>query len=56
MTDQLLTEKEAAAVLRLSPSTLTRWRWANKGPLFRKFGGAVRYAQSDLDAYVEGAR
>ena len=31
-----------------------RWRWAGKGPAFRKFGRAVRYALSDLEALNRG--
>lgn len=49
----LLTESEAAEYLRLAPATLARWRWhGSRGPSHRKLGGAVRYAVSDLDAYI----
>lgn len=54
MTDtQLLTQSEAAELLRLKPKTLARWRWDGKGPIYRKIGGAVRYAVQDLENYVE---
>lgn len=49
-----LNEREAADYLRLSPKTLTRWRWAGRGPVFRKFGRAVRYAVVDLEAFANG--
>jgi excisionase family DNA binding protein len=49
----LLRTAEAAAYLNLRPSTLEQWRWNGKGPLFVKMGRAVRYRQSDLDAFLE---
>lgn len=49
----LLTEAEAANLLRLAPATLARWRWrGDRGPAHRKLGGAVRYALSDLQAFI----
>ena len=53
--ETLITEKEAAIILCVAVATLRRWRWACKGPQFRKIGGAVRYALSDLQAFVEEA-
>lgn len=50
-----LKEKEAAAYLGIAPATLSRWRWSKKGPVFRKFGGAVRYALPDVEAYANSA-
>lgn len=58
MTDTpLLTNAEAAAYLKMSPRTLDRWRWAQRGPVFKKVGGAVRYTLADLNSFaqVEGA-
>jgi predicted DNA-binding transcriptional regulator AlpA len=52
----LLAEAEAARILGLSVKTLRRWRWAGQGPSFRKLGRAVRYASSDLEAYIADAR
>ncbi len=55
--DILFDEREAARRLNLKIKTLQRWRWAGKGPKFRKLGAAVRYLESDLDAFIEaGAR
>lgn len=54
-TSPFLTESEAASFLGLAPATLARWRWrGDRGPRFRKFGGAVRYASADLQAYADG--
>lgn len=49
-----LTETDAALYLGLAPATLSRWRWrGDRGPRARKFGGAVRYAMTDLQAFAE---
>ncbi len=49
---RLLHEKDAAVLLGLSPKTLSRWRWAGRGPQFLKLGGAVRYQRSDLEVFL----
>jgi predicted site-specific integrase-resolvase len=54
--EPLVPETLAARLLGLSVKTLRRWRWAGKGPAFRKIGRAVRYANSDLEAYIVEAR
>ncbi len=43
--------REAAARLGLSPRTLDTYRCAGKGPWFYRFGGCVRYAETDLEAW-----
>lgn len=53
--ERLLTEKEAAAMLGLQPSTLRRWRSVGQPgqPEFvRVAGRAIRYRLSDLTAYM----
>jgi hypothetical protein len=52
----LLREADAAALLGLEVATLRRWRWAGKGPVFRKIGAAVRYERADLDDFIAAAR
>ena len=47
------TTKQAAARLTLSPNTLEVWRCRGEGPRFLKLGRAVRYRDTDLDAYIE---
>lgn len=54
--DHLIDENDAALRLGLAVKTLRRWRWAGRGPVFRKLGAAVRYATADLDAFVEAGR
>lgn len=54
--DRLMTEIDAALFLGLSVRTLQQWRVAGGGPKFTKLGRAVRYAPSDLSAFVEAGR
>jgi predicted DNA-binding transcriptional regulator AlpA len=49
----LLNEKQAAEYLNLKPETLTKWRWAGKGPQAVKVGAAVRYRSTDLEAFIQ---
>lgn len=48
-----LNAPEAAAWLRVSPVTLSRWRIAGSGPKYKKFGRRVVYAYSDLVTWTE---
>jgi hypothetical protein len=49
---QFVAEERAAQILALSVKTLRAWRWRGEGPRFHKFGRAVRYSLSDLEAFV----
>ncbi len=49
---QFLRETEAAEYLGLAPKTLSRWRWAGRGPVYRKFHTAVRYSVDDLERFA----
>jgi excisionase family DNA binding protein len=49
---RLLTQPEAARLLRLSERTLERLRVAGGGPLYVKAGRAVRYREVDLEAWI----
>jgi hypothetical protein len=49
----LLTEKEAAAILGARVQTLRNWRWRGEGPRFHKIGlRLVRYHRADLAAFI----
>lgn len=48
----LLTEKETAALLRVSVKALQGWRVRGGGPKFCKFGSCVRYRRTDLQDFV----
>ena len=56
MSDQtlevLLEEKELARLLRVSIGTLRYWRLTCSGPRYRKVGHMVRYAPSDVHAWL----
>ena len=45
--------REAASYVRLSKNTLERFRLTGEGPTYLKLGGAVRYRQSDINAWLE---
>ncbi len=48
----LRTTDEAAAVLKVSPRTLRRWRRENTGPAYVKVGGLIGYRNQDLADYL----
>jgi predicted DNA-binding transcriptional regulator AlpA len=48
MRERLLTAKDAASILRLSPSWLAKSRMRGDGPPYVKFGRSVRYREGDL--------
>jgi hypothetical protein len=52
----LLTTKEAAAWLRLSPHTLENMRWLLTGPRSVKHGGRVFYKREDLRSWSDASR
>lgn len=50
---KLLDTAAAAEKLTVKKNTLEIWRLQGKGPTYRKIGRLVRYAESDLDAYID---
>lgn len=50
---KLLTNKQTAELLGVTTHTLDQWRWRHKGPPHVKVGGAIRYRESDLSAWIE---
>jgi hypothetical protein len=54
--EPLVTEGEAARILRVSLASLRRWRRQGSGPVYRKLGRTVRYRASDLSDFVASAR
>jgi predicted DNA-binding transcriptional regulator AlpA len=52
----LVCEKEAAALLSISASTLRRWRSRGAGPTYVRVGGrpgcAIRFRESDILAWI----
>ena len=52
--DELLDEKEAAAILNVSVGTLQVWRSTKRYPLpYTKIGRSVRYKRSSLMRFIE---
>lgn len=49
----LMDHKEASAKVRLSSSTLAKWRIKGIGPAYLKVGHRVFYRQSDLENWLE---
>ena len=54
--EQKYDEKAAAKICGLSVRSLQRRRLEGKGPAWLKLGRCVRYAESDLVAFIEDAR
>ena len=50
--DAFLSEKEAAAYLSVSLSTIRRWRRQPNGPQYFRFGGVLRYSRAALGAFI----
>ncbi len=51
--ETLLDEKELSRLLRVSIGTLRFWRAIGRGPRYRKVGQLVRYAPSDVQAWLD---
>ena len=50
--ESLLNERQLSKLIGVSVGTLRFWRGAGKGPRFRKVGQLVRYAPSDVQAWL----
>ena len=49
---EYLNESNVSERLGIKVRTLRQWRFRGKGPPYRKFVGGVRYAESDLEAWL----
>lgn len=52
MVSPLLTTREVAERLRVSPETVLRWTRADKLRAIRLPGGALRYREAELEAWL----
>jgi predicted DNA-binding transcriptional regulator AlpA len=53
MQDEMLAEDDAAAVLGVTPRTMSLWRERKTGPRYvRMTQRIVRYSRSDLQAFI----
>lgn len=50
----LMDSREIAAYLKVSESTLSRWRSAGHGPPFLRLGGIARYRIDAVDTWLAG--
>ena len=50
---ELLTAKEAAALLRVSTIILAKWRAQKKGPSYIQTDGTIKYDRRALEGYME---
>ena len=48
----LMHSREVAAYLKVSESTLSRWRSAGTGPPFLRLGGIARYRLDAVDLWL----
>lgn len=52
--DSLLTARQVATLLKVSPATLCRWRQTGDGPAWVSLGpSSPRYRREDVDAFVK---
>jgi len=54
--EPLVTEGEAASLLRVSLTSVRRWRREGRGPVYRKIGRSVRYRREDLADFIATSR
>ncbi len=50
---KIMTEKEVADLLKVSPTTLGDLRRSNKGPPYVKIGGQIRYIFESILEWVK---
>ena len=53
---RMLKEDEAAEVLGCSVALLRKWRLVEAGPAYCKLGRLVRYADADIQAFIDAQR
>ena len=53
MTETPKTNEEAAAIIRVKPSTLIAWRHQGRGPKYLKIGRSCFYRESDIRDWLD---
>jgi len=51
--ETLLTPIEAAAILKVKPNTLAKWRVTGEGPAFIRVGRSVRYSSREIARFID---
>ncbi len=54
--DELLSNDQAAAFLKISPETLLTWRCRHRGPAYYKIGRFAYYRVADIKTWRETQR
>ena len=54
MTGRLLTARELAGLLGVTPATVLRWTRTGDLPAIRLPSGQIRYRQDELDEWIAG--
>jgi predicted site-specific integrase-resolvase len=52
----LLTPNDLAERWKLTPATLSQWRWNGKGPYFMKLGRRILYRIEDVENFEQEQR
>ncbi|MGW3179923.1 helix-turn-helix domain-containing protein [Kitasatospora sp. NPDC001119] len=56
--DEWLTPREAGALAKLTPQTMSNLRWRGEGPTYTKLspgrGGRIRYRRRDVEQWLAG--
>jgi predicted DNA-binding transcriptional regulator AlpA len=50
---RFVSDVEIEATFGINRRTLQNWRVLGRGPLYKKFGSAVRYDLRDVEAWIE---
>ncbi len=50
--DTLLSEKQLAARINVARQTLRKWRHESRGPAYTRLGGAIRYSEIAVQAWL----
>jgi predicted DNA-binding transcriptional regulator AlpA len=53
MSSNLLTPKQLAVLLAVNENTLAKWRLIGDGPKFIRVQRSIRYADNDVDQWLE---
>jgi len=53
MPSPLLSEEELATRWKITPITLSHWRWSGRGPRFVKIGRHIFYRPKDVELFEE---
>lgn len=51
--EQLMTEKDVASLICITPRALQNWRLRGGGPEYVKIGRSVRYQRSDVMQFID---